>query len=91
VDVDFDVFGAIAEAGGPIVRAADRVLVLRKIPNTQEVAVVRVSLAAAKRDATANLRLAPGDVVSVEQTPATVLEETVNRLLRVGVNPLTGF
>lgn len=77
-------FGALAEAGGPSSFVADKVIVIRKVCDGSDPVVITVSLNAAKRDPKQNIRLAPGDVVSVEQTPATLVMETLN-VLRFGI------
>jgi polysaccharide export outer membrane protein len=70
---DLRVTDAIALAGGTSISLADRVFVVRRVPKSSETAVIQVSLREAKRNARANIRLEPGDVVSVEETPGTVL------------------
>ena len=83
---------AIALAGGVSSMAANKIFVIRRKPvdsaqknadpanpDRVETIVIEVSLANAKRDAKENLRLAPGDVVSVEQTPTTVVLELFKR------------
>lgn len=94
---DVRVTDAVALAGGTSVTLADKVFVVRRIPNKSdtakpETAVIEVSLRKAKRNAQANLRLEPGDVVSVENTPATFLYEAFN-IIRFNVSaglPLGG-
>jgi polysaccharide export outer membrane protein len=75
---DLRVTDAVALAGGTSLALADKVFVVRRIPDSTETAVIQVSLRNAKRNAQANLRLEPGDVVSVENTPATVMYEAFN-------------
>ncbi|NQT16659.1 MAG: SLBB domain-containing protein [Planctomycetes bacterium] len=76
--------GAIARAGGVALKPADKVVVIRKgTAQTGPVDIV-ASIRRAKRNPEENLRLAPGDVVSVEQTPATMLADAVN-IVRFGV------
>ena len=83
---------AIALAGGVSSMAADKIFVIRRKPTEQnhknvdlsnpdrlETVVIKISLANAKQSARENLRLSPGDVVSVEQTPTTVLLELFKR------------
>lgn len=82
---DLNVYSAIALAGGRSSKLADEVLVLRTPPGGQEQITIRVSLRAAKKDATANLKLAPGDIVSVEPNPGTVVVDLI-KLLRFGVS-----
>lgn len=71
------VLDALAMAGGESSLVADKVYVIRRRPNEPEPAVIQVSIAKAKRDGRENLLLEPGDTVSVEQTPATVVLETI--------------
>ena len=47
--------------------------------------MIELSLSAAKHSGHENLRLAPGDVVSVEQTPATVALDAIKDLIHFGV------
>ncbi len=77
VDSELDVFGAIAEAGGLSSGVADEVLVLRNLPDGQGRATIHISLNAAKKNDKENLLLAPGDIVSIERTPATVVLDTL--------------
>ncbi len=67
------VLDAVAIAGGISSPVANRVYVIRKQPDSTQTAIVRLTISDAKRDEAANLLLAPGDVVSVEQTPATIV------------------
>lgn len=89
---DLRVTDAVALAGGTSLALADKVFVVRRVPESSETAVIQVSLREAKRNSQANLRLEPGDVVSVENTPATVLYEAFN-IIRFNVSaglPLAG-
>ena len=76
---------AIAMAGGLSSQVADKVLIIRHVPDKPEPVPIRASLAAAKRDGQENLVLGAGDVVSVEQTPVTAVVDTVLKLLRFSV------
>ena len=76
-DQDVYVLDAIAMAGGIKSAVADKVYVIRRLENMPEPAVIEVSIAKAKRDGRENLRLAAGDLVSVE---ATMLTNTVDAL-----------
>ena len=90
---DVRVTDAIALAGGTSQAVCDKIFVIRRKPDGSGTAVIQVSLRQAKRNSRANLSLAPGDVVSVEQTPATILMETLN-VVRFGVGaslPLGAF
>lgn len=90
-DKDLRVLDAIATAGGSSSLVADKVLVIRQLPNMQEPIVIRVSMAAAKRNGDENLRLAAGDLVSVESTPATVLVDTIGKFFRIGMGLNSSF
>ena len=90
---DVRVTDSIALAGGTSQAVCDKIFVIRRKPDGSGTAVIQVSLRQAKRNSRANLSLAPGDVVSVEQTPATILMETLN-VVRFGVGaslPLGAF
>jgi protein involved in polysaccharide export with SLBB domain len=81
---DVTVLDAIAMAGGISSPVADKVFVIRRFPNMPKPAVIQVSIADAKRDGNENLRLASGDLVSVERTMSTVMVDTVMTVFRVG-------
>lgn len=85
--------GAIALAGGASNSVADKVYVIRKKPESNETFVINLKISDAKRNDQANVLLAPGDVVSVEQTPGTVVMDAFKRLnLGIGATlPLTTF
>ncbi len=78
VNQDLDVLGALALAGGVSNTFADRVLVIRKRAEMKNPAVVHVSINRAKRSGQENLRLEPGDTVSVEKTAATIALDAIN-------------
>jgi polysaccharide export outer membrane protein len=85
--------GAIALAGGASNTVADKVYVIRKKPDSNDTFVINLKISDAKRNEQANVLLAPGDVVSVEQTPGTVVMDVFKRLnLGIGATlPLTTF
>ena len=83
---DVTVMDAIALAGGVSSPVADKVYVIRRTPDMAEPAVIEVSIREAKRDGKENLRLASGDLVTVERTMSTVVVDTAMSLFRVGVN-----
>lgn len=90
VGKDLTILGAIAMAGGLSNQVADKVFVIRPLSNSTQPAVIQVSLRKAKRNGKSNIRLGPGDIVSVEQTTSTVLLEAI-KLIRVGVNGTAGL
>lgn len=78
------VLGAIALTGGLSNMLADKVYVLRTDPETGKTAVIQLSVKRAKHNREENIRLAPGDVVSVERTPTTLVMDTL-KFIRVNV------
>ena len=83
------VLAAIAEAGGASNQLANKVFVIRQMPGQPEPSLIEVSIRAAKRNGAENIRLSPGDIVNVEQTPGTVVLETM-KLIRFGVGTSLG-
>lgn len=77
---------ALAMAGGRSSELADKVIILRhKGPKGGPVRIV-ASVREAKQNPDANIRLAPGDVISVEDTPITMFERLMRYFLRIGVS-----
>ncbi|MEO8497161.1 MAG: polysaccharide biosynthesis/export family protein [Planctomycetota bacterium] len=74
----------LAMAGGQKISIADKVHIIRQLPDRAEPVVIEASIRAAKKDSTSNIRLASGDVVSVEETPATFVVGTVKDFVRFG-------
>jgi len=68
---------AIALAGGQSSLVANKVFVIRRRPNQAEPALIQLSMNEAKRSGKDNILLEPGDTVSIEQTPGTVVLETI--------------
>lgn len=79
------VLDALAMAGGIDSPVANKLYVIRRRPGMPEPAVIELSLSKAKRNGMENLLLEPGDTVSVEQTPATIVLEAV-RMIGIGVS-----
>ncbi len=86
VNHELRLLGAIAEAGGLSIDMADKVLLVRKHPNGQGPVSITLSLRKAKLDGLENLQLAPGDIVSVERTPATIISDTLSKFIRFGMS-----
>lgn len=84
------VLGAIQMAGGVSNQLADKVYVIRPLARNGEKARIQVSLRKAKRNARSDILLGPGDMVLVEQTPATVLMEAA-QLIRFGISGTTAL
>jgi polysaccharide biosynthesis/export protein len=84
-DKDIRVLDAIAMAGGTTSPVADKVFVIRQLPNSTQPAVIKVSIMSAKRNGNDNLLLSAGDLVSVENTMATMTVDTVGKFFRVAL------
>ncbi len=83
-DQEMRLLDAIAKGNGRTLEVADKVRVIRSVSNHPEPIIVEASIREAKRNAAANIRLAPGDVVSVEETPTTLIVGTVKDFVRFG-------
>ena len=90
-DRDYRLLDALAQAGGPRFSPwiANKLKIVRTHPVSGEAVAIRVNLGEAQRNRDANIPLAPGDVVSVEETPLTFTISTVSALIGVGRNALT--
>ena len=75
---------AVGMAGGRNNQGANKVTIIRHVAGEANPTVIATSLREAKRRGDMNLKLAPGDVVSVEQTPATVFIDTIH-LIRFAI------
>lgn len=73
---------AINIAGGESNIAADKVYVIREVnrEGRRERGVIEVSIKNAKHNDRENILLMPGDVVTVEKTPGTILLETIRTI-----------
>ena len=83
---DIRVLDAIAMAGGLKQTWANKVFVIRQLPESDDVTVIKVTVANAKQDNNANIRLAHGDVISVEETLLTVVQGGIRRIFNFGVS-----
>jgi polysaccharide export outer membrane protein len=83
-DRDLRVLDALALAGGRTLEIADKVRIVRNDPRYADPIVIRASVREAKRNKAANVRLAPGDLITVEETPGTFAIETVRSFVRFG-------
>jgi polysaccharide export outer membrane protein len=84
IDEELRLLDSIAMAGGRTLELADKVQIVRTAPNVTDPIVITASVREAQRNGAANLRLAPGDVVTVEETPLTFTIETVRSFIRFG-------
>ncbi|WP_218934563.1 SLBB domain-containing protein [Rosistilla ulvae] len=82
-DGDMRLLDAISQAGGLSESLANKVKIIRKRPDDSEV-VIEASIRDAKKGGAANLRLAPNDLVSVEETPLTYTLGTIKTFIRFG-------
>ena len=69
---ELNLLDALALAGGRTLEFADKVYVVRQSAEGGDPVLIRASVNDAKGDPAANIRLAPGDLVSVEETPLTM-------------------
>ena len=79
-----NLLSAIGDAGGPTNQGANKVYIIRKAAGQPQPVVIEASIRKAKRNLADNLALSPGDQVSVEQTPMTVLIDGVH-LIRFAI------
>ncbi|MGZ0172356.1 MAG: polysaccharide biosynthesis/export family protein [Planctomycetales bacterium] len=91
-DRDYHVLDAIAAAGGPKYSPwiANKIKVLRPHPSSGETVAINLTMGEAKRNRDANIALAPGDVVSIEETPLTFTIGTIGALVGIGVQTVSG-
>jgi polysaccharide export outer membrane protein len=83
-DQELRLLDALALAGGLTTELANHVEILRRHPRDDRPIVIGASISRAKRVGDANLRLAPGDVVSVNHDPLTVTVGTLRDFIRFG-------
>jgi polysaccharide export outer membrane protein len=81
---DMYLLDALTKAGDRSIQAADKVFIIRHLPGRNKPVVIQASIREAKMLGQANLRLAPGDIVSVEETPATVVVDVLKNFMRFG-------
>ena len=82
---------ALAAAGDRRLQIAERITVLRYPPGRPTPIRIRTTIARARRDLADNVILAPGDVVTVEETPWTFTVETLLTLVRFGFSTAVPF
>lgn len=83
-DTDLYLLEAISIAEGRTLQIADQVTIVRRVPGEQEPIVIKASVREANESGIANLKLAPGDVVHVDETPMTFTVQTLKDLFRFG-------
>ena len=85
VNSDLRLLDAVTIAGGRSTPLAQKIKIIRMLDGMAAPVYIVSSYSDAKRQGAANLRLADGDVVSVEETPGLLAIETVRSLLNFGV------
>ncbi len=91
-DRDMRVLDAIAQAGGVTLQVANKIHISRNVPGREEPIVIETGIREAKTRAHANVVLAAGDVISVEETPLTFTIETLRSFIRFGFSStIPGF
>jgi len=84
---DLHVLDVIALAGGQATPYVDKIHLLRHVPGSEQPLVVEISLREAKSTGKGNMLLGPGDVVSVEQSPANFAMEMFKSIVPYAVSP----
>lgn len=75
VGQDFRVLDAVARAEGIPNKVVDTVVICRRLPKKSETTLIEVSLHQATREPDENLRLMPGDIISVEPTAKSLMKD----------------
>ena len=89
-DADLRLLDAVAMAGGLKLEIADKVQVIRQVGEDR--VTIDASIKKCKKDGAANIRLAAGDVVSVEETAVTFVVGTIRDFVRFGFSSaIPGF
>jgi polysaccharide export outer membrane protein len=83
-DSEMRLLDALASAGGRKFQIADEVTITRQHPRGGPSAFIKASVQDAQHDSAENLRLTPGDVVKVEETPATFIVGMAQSFIRFG-------
>ncbi|MCH7728330.1 MAG: hypothetical protein IH991_17910 [Planctomycetes bacterium] len=83
---------AIAQAGGTRYSPwiTDKVEVVRQVPGSDATITIKVSLREAKRRGEANILLAAGDIISVEENVITFTLSTLGSLVGIGTTAARG-
>ncbi len=84
-DTDLYLLDAVAMSGGVSSIMADQVLILRRVPGQEGMVRISSSVRRAKDEPAYNIRLAPGDLVSLEETPVSIAWDAVRSVVRFAV------
>ena len=79
------VLDAIAMAGERSNPWADKIYITRHVSGENEPVVIQTSVVNAQHSNESNILLSPGDVVSVEQTPQTVVHNIFTNIVRFSI------
>lgn len=90
---DMRVLDAVSLSGGPrySLWIADKIHVIRRVPDSDETVVIKVSIREAKRDGKSNILLQTGDIVSVEENIVTFTLGTLQQLVGIGATTANGL
>ena len=80
---DVHLLDAVALAGGLSSAVADKVLIIRHAEGDPQPLAIKASLNTAKNDGRENIRLAAGDTITIERTPATIIVDTFANIFRI--------
>ena len=81
---DLRLLDVIALAGGCSNPLADKVWIVRQIRGRSEPVLIRANLRTAAKNPAENLRIAPGDVITVEETFGTFIYNLLKGFVHVG-------
>lgn len=84
-NAELQLLDAITLAGGRSTPYAQKIKVIRTFEGRPEPVYIRTTYSKAKKDGQANLPLASGDVVSVEETPALLFFDGIRSFINFGV------
>jgi polysaccharide export outer membrane protein len=82
---DLRLLDAITLAGGRSTPFAQKIKVIRTLDGRATPIYIKTSYSEAKEDGTANLRLAAGDVVSMEETPGLLFFDAIRSVVNFGI------
>ncbi len=82
---DMYLLEALTLAGGRTMQIANRVTILRQVPGQKPI-VIETNVRDAAKGGPANARLAPGDIITVAETPATFVLDTLKSFIRFGLS-----
>ena len=83
---DMYLLEALSLSGGRTMQIANRVKILRRVPGQEKPIVIETNVRDAERGGPADVRLAPGDVITVAETPATFVLDALKSFIRFGIS-----